>query len=342
MKRAPARPALAMAVAIAIAGATAAGFAAAQADRLPVRVETLVTPDTLRLGQPVTLTWRIWLPRGSTATFPAQPPEDSLHHWTAWATETREPGGAYREHRLSGRFQTFALGPVSVPGPPVRFGIPGEQPREGTFPVAQFTVVPTVPPDGPEPPLKDIHGLVPPPWWATWPWAWIASGGAALALLAWLVWRLRRRKRAAAAPATHLPQESPDVEARRRLDALIARHLPEEGRTYEHGSELADILRRFVERRFAGGAQPGDTTGELTARLLARGDVRQAQVDGLKAILDACDLTKFARRPYDAARAHRAEAVAARLIELWGTAPAQAAAGAEGTPPPPLAERGAA
>ena len=316
----------ALGLALAIVALTA-GLAAAQGGRLPVRVETLVAPDTLRLGAPVTLTWRMWLPRGSTATFPAQPPEDSLHHWTLWATETREPKGEYREHRLTGRFQTFALGTVSVPGPPVRFRVAGEEPREGTFPVAQFTVVPTVAPDGPEPELTDIHSLVPPPWWATWPWAWIAAGAAAVALLAWLVWRLRRRKPKAAAPLADEPLESPEVEAKHRLEALIARRLPEEGRTYEHGSELADILRRFVERRFAGGAQPGDTTGELAARLLGRGDVLGADVTALKAILDACDLTKFARRPYDAPRAHQAEVVAARLIERWA-APADAERGA--------------
>lgn len=336
MKRAPA-----LVLALALVAATA-GLAAAQGGRTPVRVETLVSPDTLRLGGPVALTWRIWLPRGSTATFPAQPPEDSLHHWTTWATETRELKGEYREHRLTGRFQTFALGTVSVPGPPVRFRIDGEEPRAGTFPMGRFTVVPTVPPAGPEPPLRDIHGLVPPPWWATWPWAWIAAGVVALALLAWLVRRLRRRRPKTAAPVADEPLDRPEVEAQRRLEALVARRLPEAGRTYEHGSELADILRRFVERRF-GGAQPGDTTAELGGRLLARGDVLPADVTALRAILEACDLTKFARRPYDAPRAHQAEVVAARLIARWGAPPAGAAAEAGATlPPPPDAERGAA
>ncbi len=302
-----------------------------------MRVETLVTPDTLFLGQPVTLTWRLWLPKGSTATFPARPPEDSLHHWTTWSTETREPSGESREHRLVGRFQTFALGPVSVPGPPVRFRIAGEEPRDGTFPVAQFMVVATVPGSGPEPPLKDIHGLVPPPWWATWPWVWIAAGVAALVLVILLVRRLRKRKPAAVPMAGEMRLDSPEVEARRRLEALVARHLPEAGRTYEHGTELADLLRRFVERRW-GGALPGDTTGELAARLLARGDVTQADVAALRGILEACDLTKFARRPYDATRAHEAEAVAARLIERWAPAPS-AVAGAAAAPPPPAETR---
>jgi len=44
-----------------------------------------------------------------------------------------------------------------------------------------------------------------------------------------------------------------------------------------------------------------------------------------RAILDACDLTKFARRPYDAARAHEAEATARALILRWAAPPAVAA-----------------
>ena len=313
-------------VAVLLAALAAAAFPPAPANaqgRTPVRVETLVAPDTLRLGETVTLTWRLWLPKGSTAAFPARPADDSLHHWTAWTPRTRALKGESREHRLSGRFQTFALGTVDVPGPPVRFTIPGEAPRDGAFPMTRFTVVPALPDDGPEPTLADIHGLVAPPWWATLPWRWIAAGAAALALIAWLVFRLTRRKKTAPAAAgdSVVPLDAPDVEARRRLAELVARALPEAGRTYEHGSELADVLRRFVERRF-GSPLPGYTTGELAAHLAGRGDVAPPDVAALRDILDACDLTKFARRPYDAPRAHTAEATAAGLIDRWAGGPA--------------------
>jgi hypothetical protein len=317
-----------LAVALALVGAATIGLAApgrAQ-PRLPVRVETLVAPDTLRLGGPVTLTWRVWLPKGSVATFPPRPADDSLYHWTDWSTTTRDLKGEYREHRLTGRFQSFALGTVEVPGPPLRFTIPGEEARDGRFPVARFVVVPVVPEGGEDPPLRDLHGLVPPPWWATWPWLWIAAGVALAALVAFAVWRWRQRRRVAApvAAAPGAPLEAPELEARRRLAALRARALPEAGRTYEHGTELADLLRRYVERRF-GSPQPGYTTGELARHLAERGDVRPDDVATLRGLLEACDLTKFARRPYDAPRAHEAEIAAAGLIDAWA-APRQEAA----------------
>ncbi len=311
---------------LALAAAVPCPPATAQ-ERMPVRVETLVAPDTLRLGEGVTMTWRAWLPKGSQTTFPARPTDDSLHHWTAWTTATRDLKGEYREHRLTARFQTFALGTVEVPGPPLLFRIPGEAARQGRFPTARFVVVPVVPDAGPEPTLRDLHPLVPPPWWATWPWLWIAVGVAAVALLALAIWRWRRRRRIGpvAAPGGPAPElEAPEVEARRRLAALRARGLAEAGRTYEHGTELADLLRRYVERRF-GSPQPGYTTGELARHMAARGDARASDVDELRDLLGACDLTKFARRPYDAPRAHAAELAAARLIETWAAARAEAA-----------------
>ena len=298
--------------------------------RVPVRVETSVRPDTVLVGQNVTLRWRVFLPDRSTVNFPARPPDDSTTHWRRWETATLGATGALREHRLTAELQSFALGPVAVAGPPFRFRVPGEEVREGRFPTARFTVGMTVPLDGPEPHLRDMKALVRPPWWALVPWPWLGIGLVLILLAWWLVrrWLRSRRGRPAAAPAEALAP--PEVEARRRLAALVARRLPEQARTLEHGTELADILRRFVERRFES-PRPGYTTGELARHLAARGDLGADDVSALRGILEACDLTKFARRPYDAARAHEAEQTAERLIERWAPAepetPARAAAG---------------
>jgi hypothetical protein len=318
-------------VAVALACGAGVSPAAAQAHR-PVQVETVVMPDTVALGDPVGFRWRLWLPKGSRAAFPARPPDDSLHHWTAWTTRTLEAKGGLREHRLEATFQTFALGPVAVPGPPVRFRVPGEDARQGIFPTGSFVVLRTVPPRGPEPPLRDLKGLVAPPWWALVPWLWVGVAVVALALAIWLFrrWRKARGKKPALGAAADVPLDPPHVEARRRLAALVARGLPESGRVVEHGVVLADILHRFVERRF-GSLQPGHTTSELARKLAGRADVEAADVVTLRGILDACDLTKFARRPYDAARAHAAEKEAEALIAAWTEAPAAPAVGAAAT-----------
>ncbi len=286
--------------------------------RVPVRVSTEVRPDTVLVGQTVSLRWRAWLPNGAIVNFPARPADDSTAHWRRWETSTLPATqGGLREHRLTAELQSFALGPVAVPGAPFRFRVPGESTREGRFPTATFIVGATVPFDGAEPPLRDMKPLVPAPWWAHVPWPWIGLALVVLALVTWLVrrWLVARRRRPVAVAGPEI-FESPEAEARRRLSALVARRLPEQGGTLEHGTELADILRRFVERRFES-PPPGYTSSELVRHLLGRGDIASEDVTQLKAILDACDLTKFARRPYDATRAHEAEGFAATLIERW-------------------------
>jgi hypothetical protein len=157
------------------------------------------------------------------------------------------------------------------------------------------------------------------PWWQRVPWLLVLGVLAATALLVFAVRALllRTRPRPIVAEAeAEAPAEPAEVTARRRLTALVARKLPEEGRTYEHGTELADILRRYAERRFES-PRPGFTTRELMAHLAAREDVAPDARARLKDILEACDLTKFARRPYDADRAHAAEREAAGLIDTW-------------------------
>jgi hypothetical protein len=299
-----------------------------------VRVETMVGPDTVLVGQTVTLKWRAFLPNRSIVTFPGRPGDDSTTHWRRWETSTLPvTKSGIREHRLTAELQSFALGPVAVPGVPFRFRVPGEPAREGRFPTTGFVVGMTVPADGAEPPLREMKPLVAPPWWALVPWPIVLTAVALVALITWLWlrWRKGRRTRPAHVAAPE-ELEPPAIEARRRLNALVARRLPEQGKTLEHGTELADLLRRFVERRFET-PRPGYTTSELARHLGGRADVRAEDVAALRGILEACDLTKFARRPYDAARAHEAEQVAERLLVRW-TPPA-----VEG--PPPAASGGA-
>jgi len=305
-------------------------LAAPAAARLPVKVETIVRPDTVLIGQDLHLAWRVWLPKGATVSFPARPADDSLFHWSRWDVSTVTHGDGPVEHRLDVTAQSFALGPVAVPGPPLRFQVPGEDVRTGRFPTTGFVVGRTVPTTGPEPPLRGMKPLLPAPWWARVPWLWIVGGLVLTALIVWAVRALllRRKPRPAGADADAAPEEAPEIVARRRLAALIARRLPEAGLTYEHGTELADLLRRFAERRFET-PRPGFTTRELLRHLAGRPGVEPADLATLAGILEACDLTKFARRPYDADRAHAAEREAAQLIERWARPAPAAATGAE-------------
>jgi hypothetical protein len=278
------------------------------------------------VGQTVRLRWRAFLPDKSIVNFPARPADDSTTHWRAWRTSTLAPNKrGVREHRLEAELQSFALGPVAVPGAPFRFRVPGEGVREGRFPTSEFYVGMTVPLDGPEPPLRDMKALVPPPWWALVPWAWIGAGLALALLLWWLVRRwLRARKDATQAGRTARGLRGPGgrgapapVGARRPPPARAG----EDARARDRAGRSPAPLRRAPLRVAPAGLHHRGTGAPPARprRRAARGRGRPARH------LEACDLTKFARRPYDAQRAHDAEETAAHLVERWAPAPATAA-----------------
>ena len=148
--------------------------------------------------------------------------------------------------------------------------------------------------------VRDIKGPVAKPRDYT-PLLWIAAGiVAVLALLAWVVRRLRR-PRAGIAPAPrpiHL----------RALDALAelqAAQLIEAGRFEEFYVRLSGIVRDYVEGRFRVRA-PEMTTEEFLQAAQRRAELAPAHRALLGQFLGEADLVKFARHhpaPADAARA---------------------------------------
>ena len=93
-----------------LALALTAALAARAEARVPVRVSSEVRPDTVLVGQTITLRWRAFLPDRSQLNFPARPADDSTAHWGAWEVSTLPAGKAgLREHRLTARLQSFAL-----------------------------------------------------------------------------------------------------------------------------------------------------------------------------------------------------------------------------------------
>ncbi len=122
------------------------------------------------------------------------------------------------------------------------------------------------------------------------PYAWIAGGLlAALAVLAALVWYLRRKP--VEAPKRIRP---PWEVARLRLKELKRRELPEHGKYGAFYVDLSAILRYYIEDRFQLHA-PEQTTPEFLEAAGASGALSEAQQEALAAFLRHCDRVKFAR-----------------------------------------------
>lgn len=132
---------------------------------------------------------------------------------------------------------------------------------------------------------------------------------AVFALVFWLVFR-RGRKAAQPVP--------PDQAALRELAALERRNLLERGEIRRFYGELADVVRRYLDRAFAVPA-PDLTTDETLQRLRGVAHLAVDAVMPARELLDEADLVKFAK--YEPGRDTAAGRLFAAKAFVRATAP---------------------
>ncbi len=132
----------------------------------------------------------------------------------------------------------------------------------------------------------------------------------ALALLGFLGWRLYRRgRRAAVDPETLKP---PHERALLELERLHAKKFLDHNKVKEFYSELSDILRRYLERRFGIETFELTTSGAL-ARLKEKVEPSVTQDAG--ELLETSDLVKFAKHIPERPKGEALETVLKRIVE---------------------------
>lgn len=129
------------------------------------------------------------------------------------------------------------------------------------------------------------------PDWITDNWGWIAGGILVIALgvIAVLIFTHRLR-------VPFIPERKPEPpydQAKRLLAILREEHLWEKGRSKEYYSDLTDILRRYISRRYDINAMEM-TSAQLLRALRAIPEL-DSEIPGVKAVLDTADFVKFAR-----------------------------------------------
>ncbi len=126
---------------------------------------------------------------------------------------------------------------------------------------------------------------------ALWPWLLAALLGAA-AWGAWRRWKARRREGGVlAAPAG--PPPSPAEAAERALAELAASQLWERGEHAAYYLRLTDILRAYLEARYA---EPASAmTSVEVARLVKTKEPDLKVAASVRELLSRADLVKFAR-----------------------------------------------
>jgi hypothetical protein len=149
------------------------------------------------------------------------------------------------------------------------------------------------------------------------PWGWL-GGGAFFALLAGYCWRRWRRFRPSPITA--------EARASRALDRLQALRLPEQGKIERFHTLLANIVRRYLDRKL-GLSSRRRTTGEFLETLRASEKLAPEQQDFLRDFFRRCDLAKFAGAAVTVSACAALAAQARHIVEANSPQPVGACLG---------------
>jgi hypothetical protein len=253
-----------------------------------------VAPDSVTVGDPITLSLEASAPAGTVLLLPQA--ADSIGPFRVLAAEP--PATSMKEGwlhvRQTVRLTLFRTGTAELPPLPLL------APRGGsTDTLAAWTqplrvkVGALLQGEADPSNLRDLKKPVPlarPLWWL-WALGLAAALAAAWGVRRW--WRARRRAISTVAiPAP--PPLPPEIAFERGLAALRAERLPERGRIREFYFELSGLFRRYLEDRF-GFAAVEETRTEIREAAARLPELRPEEVAQLGGWLDEGDLVKFAK-----------------------------------------------
>lgn len=246
--------------------------------------------DTVLIGLPFELTGLARIPADAALAAGEKPDTGAFE---LLAVELGKPslGDGVKTIPVRVRAAAFGLGEQTLPPLPFSIARPdGFGGRTELEPLRSGSVTLTVRP--PQPSLTDKKGDIRPirgPYSpARWPWLTAAAALLAAAGAAAYAW-LRRRRTAPAAAAPPPDPRTPEEIALEELERLPGSGLP----VKELYDRLSDILRLYIRRRCAIDAL-AMTTGDLQRAMIRAATEPQARAR-TKALLERCDLAKFAR-----------------------------------------------
>jgi hypothetical protein len=124
-------------------------------------------------------------------------------------------------------------------------------------------------------------------------WIWVVLGLAVVAGIVYLVWYLRKRPKVEKPVVEMKPDVPPHAIAINKLQQLRDKKLWQQGSIKEYHSELSDILREYLEKRYVIKTHER-TTDEIFAALRYM-DIANDYRTKLTQVLILADLVKFAK-----------------------------------------------
>ncbi len=266
-------------------------LALVQAVTLSGRLQGGVTvrPDTVRVGDPFTVSIRVRAPLGASIEFPVAPdsggpvePLDPVQINTTADSVAVDQTATYR-------LAAWRVGAFNIPFAAVlvKQDIGGRRVEISGVIVHVASVLPADSTNIDPKPQRAVFtfGL---PWWI-----WALAAALALALVMLLVWLWRRRRR------RPTPREAPYVIAEREFNRVEALGLLTAGERTRYVALMVEALRDYLATVVTG-ASTAQTSSELASALRKAGLGAYARG---AALLSEVDLIKFAKRPVSGDRA---------------------------------------
>ena len=155
----------------------------------------------------------------------------------------------------------------------------------------------SIPVDTAQHAIADIKPVYAPPF--DWPLFWlivlITLGVAALAVIGFFVYRYVKRHAAPSAEVAEPQDLRPAHEiALERLDVIKAEKLWQQNRAKEYHTQLTDVVRDYIARRF-GICAVEQTSAEILAGIQPELSEQKTVYADLKTLLTTSDLVKFAK-----------------------------------------------
>jgi hypothetical protein len=293
------------------------------AERGPLKLVTAAAPSQVWIGDEVRVTLTVHTPAGYLVQFPSPAAFGGLSVAVLPEQLPRPTAEGGAEWRQEYSIATFASGTLEIPPLAVQYA---RQPEDGRAPdfdgelatgTLNIEVRSALTSQDSVTNPRDITGTI--ALSQRWPpWAIGLTAGAAAALLigGWLLFRAWRAGRMRPAPP-----ELPEVLALRALQALAARDWIAAGQAREYYYRLSEIVRQYIEARFALAA-PEMTTEEFLAQLLRDRSALPYDAGRLGEFLEACDMVKYAALEPGQAEATRALEAARAFIHATAAATA--------------------
>lgn len=276
-----------------------------------VRVRATTDSTTYLIGQWITLHLEVFAPDAWDIRMPED--DEGFENAEFVSAEDAVPGDGTDRLRMrqdvvvtvfdTGRIPISALVRYKVPGDTTTYVAQSDPVTVSVSTVELDTTIT----------YKDIRDVMHVPL-TIWDYLMYTGIALLLALLAWMGYRwLRDRNGAPDAQEESEPDLPPDVIALRDLEILRGKQLWQNAKHKAYQSQLTDIVRAYIERRFSVAAREHPTS-EIMPEVAMLGLDTGLTTD-LERVLRTADMCKFARYVPDAEEHERGMRFAMRFVE---------------------------